>query len=100
MIRRTCLLVLAALALSGCAAREQAKRYPMQGEVKMLDPATKHATIDAGPIGDWMDAMTMEYPVKPDAEFAKLHVGDHIRATVVVEGEKYYVTEVTVEAKQ
>ena len=26
----------------------------------------------------------MEYPVKPDAEFQKLHVGDQIEATVVV----------------
>ena len=65
----------------------------MEGEVKALDPATKTATIAAGKIGDWMEAMTMEYPVKPDAEFQKLHVGDRIQATVVVSGDKYYVTE-------
>jgi Cu/Ag efflux protein CusF len=38
----------------------------------------------------------MEYAVKPDAEFQKLHVGDRIEAKVVVQEEKYYVTEVTV----
>jgi len=43
-----------------------------------------------------MEAMTMEYAVKPDSEFAKLKVGDHIRATVVVEDVKYYVTDITV----
>ena len=80
----------------GCGAKVQAKRYQMEGHVKGLDPAAKTATIDAGKIGDWMEPMTMEYSVKPDSEFAKLKVGDHIKATVVVEDVKYYVTDVTV----
>jgi Cu/Ag efflux protein CusF len=75
------------------------KRYPMQGVVKAVDPAAKMATIDAGKIDDWMDAMTMEYPVKPDSELAKLHAGDHIEATVVVDGGIYYVTDVKVVPK-
>ena len=95
MTRRTTVLLLA-LALAGCGAREQAKRYPMEGEVKALDPAAKSATIAAGKIGDWMEAMTMEYSVKPDTEFQKLHVGDHIQATVVVNDDKYYVTDVKI----
>jgi Cu/Ag efflux protein CusF len=95
MTRRTSVLLLA-LALAGCGARTPAKRYAMEGEVKALDPATRTATIAAGKIGDWMEAMTMEYPVKPDAEFQKLHVGDHIEATVVVSGDTYYVTDVKV----
>jgi Cu/Ag efflux protein CusF len=96
MTRRTTVLWLA-LALAGCGAKDQTKRYAMEGEVKALDPAAKTATIAAGKIGDWMDAMTMEYPVKPDAEFQKLHVGDRIQATVVVSGDKYYVTDVKIE---
>ena len=40
--------------------------------------------------------MTMEYSVKPEAEFRKLHAGDHIRATVMVSDTSYYVTNVTV----
>jgi Cu/Ag efflux protein CusF len=68
----------------------------MEGEVKALDPAAKSATIAHGKIGDWMEAMTMEYPVKPDAEFQKLHVGDRIQATVAVSGDQYYVTEVRI----
>ena len=43
----------------------------MQGEVMALDASAHTATIAAGKIGDWMEAMTMEYPVKPDAEFQK-----------------------------
>ena len=68
----------------------------MQGEIKALDANAKTATIAAGKIGDWMEAMTMEYPVKPDAEFQKLHVGDKIDATVVVVDPTYYVTDVKV----
>ena len=100
MTTRRLLLFALALALAGCGAKVAEKRYPMQGDVKALDPATKHAMIAAGRIGDWMEAMTMEYSVKPDADFAKLHEGDHIEATVVVQDEKYYVTDVKVVPKQ
>jgi len=71
----------------------------MQGEIKALDTNAKTATIAAGQIGDWMGPMTMEYAVKPDAEFQKLHVGDHIEATVVVNDLAYYVTEIKVVPK-
>jgi len=101
MTRRAVLATAAALLLAGCGAKqEQGKRYPMQGEVKALDPADKTANIAAAKIPGWMEAMTMEYPVKPEAEYAKLHVGDRIQATVVVSDEKYYVTDVKVLPKQ
>ena len=92
-------VLLPALALILAACSEQApttKRYPIQGEVMALDAAAKTATIKHNKIDNWMEAMTMEYPVKPDAEFQKLHVGDHIEATVVVADPSYYVTDVTV----
>ena len=85
------------LLLAGCAQpKVEEKRYPMQGEIKALDASSHTATIAAGKIGDWMEAMTMEYPVKPDAEFQKLKVGDHLEATVVVSDLKYHVTEIKV----
>jgi Cu/Ag efflux protein CusF len=100
-VRRRILLFAAALVLAACASTAHEKRYPMEGDVKGLDAVSKTAVIDAGKIGDWMEAMTMDYPVKPDSEFAKLKVGDHIKATVVVaEDGKYYVTAITVVAKQ
>ena len=101
-MRKRISLALLVLFLVGCSAKDQVqpKRYTMQGEIKALDPTAKSATINAGKIGDWMEAMTMEYPIKPDAEFAKLHVGDTVQATVVVNDLKYYVTEVKVVPKQ
>jgi Cu/Ag efflux protein CusF len=98
------ILAVAAVLLAGCAAKQQTegqgKRYPMQGEVKSLDPGAKTATINAGKIEGYMAAMTMEYPIRPEAEFAKLHPGDHIQATVVVNDDRYYVTDVKVLPKQ
>ncbi len=100
MTRRV-ILAAAAILLAGCGAKQEpAKRYPMQGEVRALDPADKTANIKACKIEGWMEAMTMEFPVKPEAEFAKLHVGDQVQATVVVNGDSYYVTDVKVLPKQ
>jgi Cu/Ag efflux protein CusF len=96
MIGRIALPLLIALALAACGSQSKAKIYPMQGEIKAVNAEAKSATIAAGKIGDWMEPMTMEYPVKPDAEFRKLHAGDRIEAKVVVEDEKYYVTDVKV----
>jgi Cu/Ag efflux protein CusF len=98
MTRRIALCALA-MTFAACGTRQQPKRYQMQGEIKGLDPVAKNATISAGKIGDWMGPMTMEYPIRPDSEFAKLHVGDRIQATVVVNDLKYFVTDVKVEPK-
>ena len=99
-MRRWLLPIFAVLALllAGCGSRQpEPKRYSAQGEVKAVDAAAKTATIAFGKIGDWMDPMTMEYKVQPDAEFQKLHVGDKIDATVVVVSDaKFYVTDVKV----
>ncbi len=99
MVRRFSVLIVALVALLavGCGAKEApAKRYPMEGEIKAIDPAAKTATIAAGKIEGWMEPMTMEYIVKPDADLAKLHVGNHIQATVVVKDPGFYVTDVKV----
>ncbi len=102
MTRRISALLLSLLlmVLTGCAQKAAAvKRYPMQGEVKALDASAHTATIAAGKIEGWMEAMTMEYPVKPDSEFQKLHVGDKIEATVMVSDPGYYVTDIKVVPK-
>jgi protein SCO1/2 len=73
------------------AKDEPVKQYPMHGEVLRLDTQGKIAAIKAGKIGDWMEAMTMEYPVKDKAEFDKLRSGEKINATVYVQGNSYWV---------
>jgi Cu/Ag efflux protein CusF len=101
LMTRRIILAAGLLVLAGCARQEpEGKRYSMQGEIKALDPTAKSANINAGKIEGWMEAMTMEYPVKPETEFAKLHVGDRVQATVVVNDTKFYVTDVKVLPKQ
>jgi Cu/Ag efflux protein CusF len=88
------------LILAGCSRTPPVpeKLYPMQGEVVSLVPQAKDAIIKAGKIGDWMEPMTMEYPIHPEGVYVKLKVGDHIEGTVVVQGYKYYLTGIRIVA--
>ncbi len=91
-------IVLAALLLvaAGCGkekapasatAEAPLQHYKMTGVVVRLDPGNKLATIkhevikdDAGKV--WMEAMTMDFPVRDAQEFAKLKVDQAIDARV------------------
>ena len=99
MTRTICMLLLAlSLVVAGCHKKPEPKRYPMQGEIKAVDPNAKTATIAAGKIGDWMEAMTMEYPVPSKSDFAKLRAGDKITATVDVSGSDYSLSNIQVQS--
>src|SRR5262249_22838047 len=74
------------------------KRYELRGEVKRLDP-DNIAVIQHEKIGDWMGAMTMQFPVKDPAEFAKLRPGERIKATVFVQDLQFWVGEIQVDNK-
>jgi Cu/Ag efflux protein CusF len=94
------LCVVSALLLAGCQRNppaQSAKEYQMQGEVVALDPAAHLATVKAGRIEGWMDAMTMEYPVKAPQEFGKLKVGANIHAKITVQGTDYWISSVNAE---
>ena len=66
------------VALTACGATAQTKRYTMTGTIRDIDMANKSALIDHDKIADWMDAMVMDYPIKPDAELAKIKAGDRM----------------------
>ena len=91
-----------AAALAGCT-REKPKNtapiktYKLTGEVKRLEPARLTATIKHEAIGDWMEAMTMEFPVRDKAEFAKLAEGKRLTATVNVQDLDYWLTDIQVQ---
>ena len=110
------LILVAALALSGCSTAKQepavaatpasgasgqtsaVKQYSIHGKILAVDAANKSAKIDAGPIGDWMGAMAMNYTIKDDAGLAKLTVGSTIDATVFVDGDNFWVGDIKVAA--
>lgn len=86
---RTALVCIVLLA-AGCArTNPPEKTYALRGVIVGLNPQIKTATIRHEKIGDWMEAMTMEFPVKDPAEFAKLQVGQKITATVHVRPETF-----------
>ena len=83
--------------LAGCQRNPAPKpvaEYQMRGEVVSLDPAGQLATVKHGKIEGWMEAMTMEFPVKEQPEFDKLRAGEKINATVFVQGNSYWVAEI------
>jgi Cu/Ag efflux protein CusF len=73
---------------------EEPRRYALHGEILKLDDAGKIATIKHEAIGDWMGAMTMEFPVKDAKDYGELKVGAPVDATVFVQGTEYWVGEV------
>lgn len=92
MQRRHAILAFAAPLLGGCARKASADagkehKYFLEGTVVRLSPNASLAAIQHGPIRDkegktWMEAMTMEFPVKDAADRAKLKSGQQIRATL------------------
>lgn len=59
-----------------------AQRYALHGEIVSLSPGEKLAVIKHEKIEGWMEAMTMDFPVKERAEFEKLKPGAKITAKV------------------
>lgn len=81
----------------GASGAATIRHYQMHGKVLAVDTAAKKARIDAGPIGDWMGAMTMNYPIKDDAAFAQLKEGSEIDSTVNVDPEdNFWLTDIKV----
>ena len=79
------------------AKDEPLKKYNLHGEVLRLDPQGKIAAIKHEKIGDWMEAMTMEFPVRDKAEFAKLAEGKRITANVKVQDLDYWLADIRVQ---
>ena len=79
MTRRFVLLL---VPLAACTPPETVKFYPLRGTVKALQSADRIAVIQHETIPGFMESMTMEFPIKDPGEFAKLAVGQSIRATV------------------
>jgi protein SCO1/2 len=73
------------LLLSSCQKApppDVVKEFQLHGDVVGIDRAHHTAMIKAEAIPGWMEAMTMEYPVKVSTEMDKLRPGAHIQASV------------------
>ena len=75
------------------------KKYALKGKIIKLNPDTRSALIEHDDIPGFMDAMTMEFPVKADAEWKKLREGATIKATVcyIESSVSYWIEDIQVQ---
>ena len=87
--------------LAGCTREKKSnapvKTYKLTGEVKRLEPDRLTAVIKHETIEGWMEAMTMEFPVRDKSEFAKLAEGQRLTAIVNVQDLDYWLTDIRVQ---
>ncbi|MFN6962790.1 MAG: SCO family protein [Pyrinomonadaceae bacterium] len=105
------LLAILSLLIAGCGGRAStgtdanasanAKRYPIQGKIVSVDRAAKKATIDHKDIPGFMDAMTMEFPIRADWAWDELKPGAEIHGELVVDNaakDPYWIENVAIVA--
>ena len=85
-------IVLCSGLLVACGERSSGpeRHYNLTGKVVSIDKQRQTATVDAAAIPNYMEAMTMEYPVKSKSDFDALQVGEEITATVDVKSDDSY----------
>jgi len=79
------LILAGTLFFSSCprAKTGSAKRYPFTGRILTIDLQNQTAAIDGDTIPGFMDAMTMNYRIKPPSMLSQLSAGDSISAELV-----------------
>lgn len=89
---------LLALFLLGCeSSKAPVREFELHGEVIRLNPETRIATIRHGEIKGWMEAMTMDFPVRENEDLANLKPGRRIQATVFVKEPQFEIGNVRVD---
>jgi Cu/Ag efflux protein CusF len=96
--RRLLAALFAAALLAACRkpVSESApiRKYSLRGRVVRLDSARRVATIKHEKIEGWMEAMTMDFPVRENRDLTLLSPGRGINATVYVRDLEFWVTDV------
>jgi protein SCO1 len=91
--------VLIVVFVSGCRTEPASKRYHLSGSVLSKDQAQSTVTVDAKEIPGFMAAMAMPYPVKSPEMLDGLSAGDNITADVIVQGDRYWLEDITVRSR-
>lgn len=92
--RRLWFAIASAVLLAACGSNKPSappKEYKLTGEVMRIEPQLRTAAIKHEKIEGWMEAMTMEFPVRDAKEFEKLAPGKKITATVYVSGDEFWI---------
>ena len=64
--------------------------YQLSGKVLAVNVHDRTATVSGAAIPGWMEAMTMEYPIRSRSDFDRLRVGSAIKGTVNVRSDGDY----------
>jgi Cu/Ag efflux protein CusF len=92
------LLFVVAAHTVGCTSTKETdpvKEFTLSGEVVRLNTAERIATIRHEKIEGWMEAMTMDFPVREGESLVNLQPGKHIKAKVYVRGLTFEIGEVS-----
>ncbi len=79
-------------------ASADAKRYAIKGTVVAVDKAKKKATIKHEEIPGYMDAMTMDFPIREDWVWEDLTAGADVFAELVVDADGYWLEKIGIVA--
>lgn len=101
-------LILLAIAIvaswvSGCSSKPQrvVRNYHFEGKIVSVDKDRHEVVVDHKAIPGFMEAMTMPYKVKSEAELSKLKPGQTIDAELVVnEDASYYLQHIEIRAEK
>jgi len=98
------LILFSAFLLAACQKAEtqnvstEAKRYPLKGKVVAVDRAKKKATVKHEEVPGYMDAMTMDFPIREDWVWEDLSAGADIFAELVVDADGYWLEKIGIVA--
>lgn len=96
-LRRPVLLLLATLlstlvlACNAPRSEQHAQRYDLKGKVVSVDKSQQEVVIAHEQIPDYMEAMTMSFPLKERDALDVVGAGDQIQATLVVANGGYWL---------
>lgn len=80
-------------------ASPDAKRYILKGKVVAVDKAKKKATVKHDKVSDYMEAMTMDFPVSEDWVWEDLTKDAEIRAELVIDKDRYWLEKIVIIAE-
>jgi protein SCO1 len=80
---------------ASAAPSPAARRFPLRGVVRAVDREKREVTVEHEAVPDYMDAMTMSFPVRDDPQvFEILHPGDRLEAKLVVDRGNYWLEQI------
>ena len=83
---------------TSAASTSEAKRFEFKGTVVAVNKPKNAATISHDAIPGYMDAMTMEFPIKDTWVMDEISQGSQIRAQLVIDKGDFYLEHVSIVA--